>query len=493
MRGPFCNAGLHRRSNSIPSVVQTSAASVATVALGAAAGVIVARTLGPHGRGVYAIATIAPTFIGVVGTLGVEEAIVYLAGRAADRRTTSHLVWGSLLLAFILGSVASAVSVAFQFLVFWKPNLGVSGVLFGAIACQPLQFALTQVSCAHLRAQARYTVWNGIRILVGVVYLLGLSIVIVAGRLTVDGAILCLLAGSVSVLIASVLSVVISHRSATSREAHGPATSRNAMKEMLSFGWKNHLITVQTVANQQLDQVLLAAMVPAAQLGQYAVAVTYASAGLSLGVSPALQMYSHFSRQQNPDRAAYRRLVIRTQLMLLAICLITAGLAPFFIPFVSGKSYDPAVTPALILILSSPMLSLGAIFSALWKSAGRPLIAAKAQGIGLILTAATLPVSIIYLGINGAAIVSIVVYGVIAIWLWRSKPFDGLLATKVSKEPGDTGAISNLKRSPMRGRHVRNSTPDSGLPSGDAALLATRADAGARGIRYLIDHSFRDE
>ena len=66
------------------------------------------------------------------------------------------------------------------------------------------------------------------------------------------------------------------------------------MKQLLSYGWKNHLITVQTYANQQLDQVFLAVMVPAAQLGQYAIAVTYASAGLSLGTALRSSMYSHF-------------------------------------------------------------------------------------------------------------------------------------------------------------------------------------------------------
>ena len=163
------------------------------------------------------------------------------------------------------------------------------------------------------------------------------------------------------------------------------------MKHMLSYGWRNHLITLQTYANQQLDQVFLAAMVPAAQLGQYTIAVTYASAGLSLGQAPALQMYSHFSRQENPDRAAYRHLLIRTMLLLTGICLVSAVLAPFFIPLVFGKSYEMSVAPALILILSAPLLSLGAMFSAIWKSAGKPLVAAKGQGIGLLLTVVTLP------------------------------------------------------------------------------------------------------
>jgi O-antigen/teichoic acid export membrane protein len=410
----------------VPSVGQTSVTSVATVALGAIAGVVVARALGPHDRGIYAIATVAPTLIGIAGTLGVEEAIVYIAGRTHDHQRTGHLIWGSLLIALALGSLASVASIIFQLLLFWSPALGVSKVLFIAFACLPLQYVLTQVSVAHLRAQARYTAWNMLRILVPFVYLAGLALVISIGTLTVNAAILCLLAGNISVLFVSTLSVCLSHP---------PSTSRTEMKHMLSYGWRNHLITMQTYANQQLDQVFLAAMVPAAQLGQYTIAVTYASAGLSLGQAPALQMYSHFSRQENPDRAAYRHLVIRTMLLLTGICVVSAVLAPFFIPLVFGKSYEMSIAPALILILSAPLLSLDATFSAIWKSAGKPLTAAKGEGIGLALTVVALPIAIIHFGIDGAAIVSIVVYGVVAAWLWRSKPFEGLRAARGSLEP----------------------------------------------------------
>jgi antigen flippase len=422
----------HRKTTGVPSVGQTSVTSVAAVALGAIAGVVVARVLGPHGRGVYAIATVGPTFIGIAGTLGVEEAIVYIAGRAHDCWRTGDLIWGSLLVALALGSIASVVSITFQLLLFWSPTLGVSKVLFIAFACQPLQYALTQASVAHLRAQARYTAWNMLRLLAPFVYLVGLAVVILVGTLTVNAAILCLLAGNIAVLIGSTLSVCLSHP---------PSASRADMKQMLSYGWRNHLITLQTYANQQLDQVFLAAMVPAAQLGQYTIAVTYASAGLSLGQAPALQMYSHFSRQENPDRAAYRHLLIRTMLLLTGICLVSAVLAPFFIPLVFGKSYDMSIAPAFILILSAPLLSLDATFSAIWKSAGKPLVAAKAEGIGLILTVVALPIAITHFGIDGAAIVSIVVYGVVAAWLWRTRPFEGLRAAR--QDPNLRGRVTD--------------------------------------------------
>jgi O-antigen/teichoic acid export membrane protein len=424
-------SGLHRKTDIvkpdvIPSVGQTSMTNVATVALGAIAGVIVARTLGPHGRGVYAISTVAPTFIGIVGTLGVEEAIVYVAGRTDDHQAIGRLIWGSGALAIVLGSIASVVSILFQLVLFWRPSLGVSEFLFIAMACQPLQFTISQAMLAHLRAQARYSIWNTLRILVSLVYLAGLVVALWLGELTVDTAILCLITGNVTVLLASVFSVCLGHR---------PSTSREDIKSVFSYGWKNHLVTVQTYANQQLDQVFLAAMVPVAQLGQYAIAVTYASAGLSLGLAPALQIYSHFSRKHQPDRAAYRRLLIRTLILLTCTSVVSGALAPIVIPLVFGKAYEMAVEPALILVLGSPVLSLSAMYSAIWKSAGKPLTAAKAQGIGLLLTIISLPIAIIYLGIIGAALVSIVAYGVVAIWLWHSKPFDGLLVARRPIEP----------------------------------------------------------
>jgi O-antigen/teichoic acid export membrane protein len=405
----------------IPSIGQTSAANLAIISFGAMAGVIAARALGPHGRGIYSITTVAPMFIGIAGTFGVEEAIVYIAGRASDQREASRMVWGSLALALIMGVVASSVSVAFQLTVFWHAGLGVSEPLFIVAACLPLQYVLSQVSLAHLRVQSRYTAWNSLRLLVAVVYLTGMAIAALAGVLTVDGAILCFIIANSTVLAASMLAIGLRRK---------PSMSGADIKSMLSSGWKNHLVTVQTYANQQLDQVFLAAMVPAVELGQYAIAVTYASAGLSLGLAPALQMYSHFSRQDKPDREAYRQVVMRTLILLTVSCVIWGALAPTIIPFVFGKSYEMAVKPALILIVSSPVLSLNAMFSAVWKSAGKPLEAAKAQSIGLLLTVICLPVAISYLGIIGAAIVSVIAYAVTAAWLFNSKPFDGLLAAR---------------------------------------------------------------
>ena len=369
----------------------------------------------------YAIATVAPTFIGIAGTLGVEEAIVYLAPRTEDRPASDHLLWGSLILALVFGSIASAVSVAFQLIAFWSPKLHVSHGLFITVAC---------MAAAVYSHSGRTRAPPGPGTLFPLEFpappypralLAGLVAVVVAGRLSVNRAILCLFLANAAVVVASLLSVCWARR---------PESSRKEMRRIFSYGLRNHLITVQTYANQQIDQVFLAAMVSPGQLGQYAIAVTYASAGLALGLAPSLQMYSHFSRQDNPDRAGTGP-PRPADAAAAHRCLHCIG-QPGTVLYPAGlrERYEAAVAPTLILILSSPMLSLSAMFSAIWKSAGRPLVAAKAQGIGLSLTVVTLRRAIHYLGINGAAIVSIVTYAVVAVWLWRSSPFDALVAAR---------------------------------------------------------------
>ena len=141
---------------------------------------------------------------------------------------------------------------------------------------------------------------------------------------------------------------------------------------------------------------------------------------------------------------------MRTLILLTGSCVGAGVLAPVVIPLVFGRNYRMAVEPALILIASSPILSLSAMFSAIWKSAGRPLVAAKAQGIGLLLTIMSLPIAIAYCGIVGAALVSIMVYAVVAAWLGRSKPFDGLLAARGLAEKPDVTISDRVLNSRVR-------------------------------------------
>lgn len=411
-------------ADKVPSVVQTAVTNIAMVLTWALAGVIVARILGPRNRGIYTITTAAPLFMCVVGSLGLQDAVVYVVNRIDGTERIGGMVWGSLMLTLGLGSLASAISTVFQLLMFWSQELGVSEVLFIAIACLPLPTLLGQLAFGLLRAQGRYTLWNLLRVLVPILDLTAVAAFAELAGLTVNAAIIALFASTAIVAVVSVAVIAAPHHLSTSGED---------VRSLLSYGWKTHVVTVQDYANKQLDQVFLAAMVPPAQVGQYAIAATYASAGMALGWAPVFQLYSHFSRQRRPDRDAYLRLLRRTLMLLVIICSVCAAALPYFVPLVFGKQYNLVTVPALILIASSPMTFISAMLSAVWQSAGKPLIAARAHGVGLVVTVATLWFAIKLFGIDGAAMVSVVAYSVVAWWLWRSDPFERLKDPEIAQ------------------------------------------------------------
>jgi O-antigen/teichoic acid export membrane protein len=98
------------------------------------------------------------------------------------------------------------------------------------------------------------------------------------------------------------------------------------------------------------------------------------------------------------------------------------ALAPVVLPFVFGKSFRGAVLPAMILLAGGPALALGGLYAAVWKAGGRPLRAASAEGIGLLMTIVGLVFAIPLFGIRGAAVVSSIAYMAVALLLHWGRP-----------------------------------------------------------------------
>ncbi len=124
-----------RSSDFIRKVFETYATRLLIVGIGLVTTILVARLLGPEGRGFYAVAA-ATGALGVqFGNLGLHTANVYFAAR--DPESVASLVGNSLVVSIGLGGlIAVALAVIFTF----APNLiSLQGtVLFLALSCIPL-------------------------------------------------------------------------------------------------------------------------------------------------------------------------------------------------------------------------------------------------------------------------------------------------------------------------------------------------------------------
>lgn len=97
---PAPNRGLLR------SGALTLASRLIVFLLSLVAGVIVARTLGPAGRGLYALALLGPSLVVLMANLGVSNALTYHIARGTFR--IDQLIGQVIILSLLLGGIAAA-------------------------------------------------------------------------------------------------------------------------------------------------------------------------------------------------------------------------------------------------------------------------------------------------------------------------------------------------------------------------------------------------
>lgn len=395
---------------SLKGVQTTAGVTIATLVLGALTGVIVARGLGPAARGELVIASAGPLLIGSLLILGLDEALVYRLAQSGTAASRSRVIGSALATALALGLAATGIAEAFQWYYF-RPLAKLvddrSLLVYGTL---PLLFVYTQVMMAMMRARAQYRLWNTSRAAVPVIYL-GL----VLGLTVVHGL------APASVLMAHYVANVglAVYLIGRLRLEKGLSADAASGARLLRLALQHHLISVGQFVNQRIDQVILARVVSAEQLGLYVVAVTFSSLVLSVALAPAWHLFSRTSRDGSIDATEFRWLQRATTGGVALVSIVSAACAPIVIPLVFGQAFSGAVTPAVILLLGGPPLALSALRAAAWKASGRPAPAALAEGVGIVVTVIGLTFFTRKFGILAAAWTSVIAYATISVVLLR--------------------------------------------------------------------------
>ena len=186
------------------------------------------------------------------------------------------------------------------------------------------------------------------------------------------------------------------------------------MKRMLHFGNRAHLGAVAEFSNKRLDQALIAAWFPPAQLGLYVVAVNSTSVMLTLAQAMKITVLPQLARERERDRQTRALLDVFRRYWTLSLVAspVFALVLYWAIPLVYGEAYQGATWPALILVLGSLLFGAKDILSTGAKAIGDPWIGSKAELIALIVTLVLLVATIPTIGIVGAALTSVIAYSV---------------------------------------------------------------------------------
>src|ERR1044072_634347 len=386
-----------------PLIFRTLITNGFLTAVGLVNSFLLSRWLGPTGRGEIAAAMLWPTMLIYLSSCGLIPALTYFA--ALPEAKPQPLLANATTLAF--GQSGAAIAFGFVALPFLlhSQTFEVVGASRWYLLVIPLSL-VTQYGMSILQGRMHIGRFNALRLILTIGYLIGPLALMTLGQLLLANIIFLHLAINIVVLFALLIALV---KTDINLRLGFDGT---LVRQMLRYGAKIQIGNISALANTSLDQVLMAALLPANALGLYVVAVS--AAGVLQIFSQAVQIVSTPSITQKEslaERAAVLQGVFRRYWLLsLVLALVVAALLPIAIPLMFGASFKGSVLPAEILLLG--MLFIGAkdVLAGGAQALGNPWLGSKAQLVAMVVTLVLLYFLLPALGIIGAAIATTATY-----------------------------------------------------------------------------------
>ena len=243
----------------------TFTTGVLNLIIGVGTSVILARALGPEGKGVYTLATLLPSLIVTFGNLGIGPATVYYVARGRFRR--QEILGNNLLLGLGIGAIGILAGLAVT--MFYRR------VIFPGVAQYYLLLALILVPVEVLFFYAQSFLlglqhvkeFNYVSIAQAALFFALITIAVVGLKSGVTGAIT---AGVISWLIAGVLVFRWAKKAAGGIEFRpNAAYARGA----ISYGLQAHLSNILGFLNYRIDMFLVNGFLGPAAVGLYSIGV----------------------------------------------------------------------------------------------------------------------------------------------------------------------------------------------------------------------------
>lgn len=413
---PLWTGTIRPRLTGLRDYAHNVSVEVALNGLGLVSGVLLARWLGPTGRGQLAAAMLWPGVIGILISLGLQHAFVYAVGAGWAKPERLQRLG-------LRFTVFVAVPVM---IIYWLICPWLLGKQFPNQEWVPGIFSLyipLAIYAGFLfpiyQGSGDFTRWNIARIFRSGAWTLTVLILAIATSLTVLNLLV------VQVVILIILCIYLySKLGQLNRLNRGDGTT--PLRLIFKYGFAVYFSGLAYAVNQQLDQLLLSIWVIPADLGQYTAAATLAGGILIIPAAVGPIGFSKIARASG-ERSEQRRHV-GIAVVWTALALVPAGLCLMIAaPFVTKTLYGPAYaqTGQLLRILAPASIFLGTslMLADVLRGLGKPMYGTYGAVAGSVITIIGLSLSLRRFGIWGAAWVSFTAYMAMMLvqcgFLWR--------------------------------------------------------------------------
>jgi O-antigen/teichoic acid export membrane protein len=354
------------------------------------AALLLARSLGPSGRGTIAFITVTALVVARIAKLGVGQATGVLA---AQRPGARPILLSNLFVFSLVASVVAGAAVSGLLYLAGAHPAGLTDTDLAILAAGIVAAGLVDdnflIGCGRLRDAAAISAAGGW------LYPTALALAALAGGLSVESAAVAWVGAHLAwaALLAG----------GGVRASGFSLPGSQLFGEVLRFGVRAWGGGVSQLLNARLDQILLGVIASEAALGLYAVAVNAAEMLLFVPAAIATSLLPAVAREHDPTPRRTMRTFRSALVLTLSSIAAAAALGWFLIPLVFGARFEDSVGPFLWLLPGPVGYTALSIFSSSLLASSAPGLASlsigTALGTGLILDLALIPA----FGASGAA------------------------------------------------------------------------------------------
>lgn len=382
-------------------------------------GIVLARVLGPEGKGTYTALTVVPAIVVSFTALGMRRTAVYFIGRKdSDPSLIASSVITILIFSALLGML---VTIA---VFFFLDNPQFTPLYIGLVTLViPLRLGAVYIAGIYL-GKENFRFANMLKWMIPLLNLILVIILVWGASGGITGAILAMLLAS---LIVSVLAIT-----RLSRDFHLRITfRRDILRRMIRLGilYATSFLIMKLI--YRVDVILLEHFSSLKEVGYYSIAVNIAERIWQLPMAMGIVIMSRSANEKiRGEMESSLGSLLRLSLisgMLGAVALYF--LAPLLVPLLYGRAFGPGsvmlqtILPGIILFIVFRLLN------SRLNGLGKPLVAIYSAIPALVINVALNVLWIPDYGGTGAAMATNVSYiAATVILVWRYTAVTGTSA-----------------------------------------------------------------
>jgi len=393
----------------IKTVIQNLTANLIIMGLGFITSIMLARMLGPDGRGTLEAIRLWPMLLITLSMFGLGKAISYYSAQDPNQ-AASYFATGWLMLIIL----AVPVILVGWFIIpvvlasYDEATIQASRTFLLLI---PIQF-IGNLPYWSLQGLGKFTIWNTLRSLFSILWLLVILIAIFTDQKTAYFL-------AYGYLIAMTFNCAI-WMFFMIKTVPGPYKPNGSFFAKLArYALPATFTFMPQELNRRLDQMLIALFLPAQTLGLYVVAVAWSNLLLPI-MTPISQAIFPKVAGTNDLNLAHDYGIQTVRISILIAFSSFFGLffiTPIVFPIFYGSDFKPAIPAAIVLVGASVIKSIGSVTAEVLSAFGKPKVPMKAEFIGLAGTLFALLILLQPYGLMGAAIASLLGYGMTVVSL----------------------------------------------------------------------------